>query len=66
MDSREGTEADASRLLRVEREVWSNRPSAGDECMPGRADNLSELVRLDPDDSESYIDLDGDHGERWY
>ena len=44
---------DASKLRRGPREVWSSLPSAGDECIPGSADNLSELVKFEFDDSES-------------
>ena len=46
-------EPDASKLRRGPREVWRSRPRAGEECMPGRAESLSELVRFEVEDSES-------------
>jgi hypothetical protein len=54
----DGSDPDGSRLRRTGRDVCNNRPSAGEECMPGRADNLSELVRIEPDDSVSTLRLE--------
>lgn len=57
--SRDGKETVASTLRRTARVA---RPRAGEDCMAGRAESLSELVRLEEDDSEPTAEVNTEIG----